>query len=341
MASVAAMPRHEEHERVRQRLGGLAVQDKPRPHTTARWEADDEPLDYRRGGAADPPRAGHWDDDELTPADGPPGEVGTPGWLDEEGRRGRNKLVPERFRQARMDPGRRGALALGIIGLVAVVLTGVMVMRDRPVSQAVPPVPALRAEHITPRAEQTAVVAAASAAATADPGAGIAGGSGELVVSVVGLVHRAGLHRLPGGARVADAIEMAGGAREGADLAGLNLAQRLTDGDQVVVGAAGPLAGQPVQGSAMISAAGGPPGSSSAGAVAGPGPGAAGSNSRVDLNSATEAELDALPGVGPVTAKAIITWRTTNGPFTDVAQLGEVNGIGPARLARLRDLVTT
>ncbi|KAF0845844.1 competence protein ComEA [Nocardia caishijiensis] len=309
-----------------------------------RWEADDEPAGYRRDGvdprAADPPRTGHWDDDELTPTDGSPGVVGTPGWLDDGDGRGRNRLLPDRFRHTRLDPGRRGALALGVIGLVAVVLTGVMVMRDRPVSQAVPPVPALRAEHLGSRAEQTAVVAATSVGDD-EAGAGSGSGSGELVVSVVGLVHRAGLHRLPGGARVADAIEMAGGVREGADLAGLNLAQRLTDGDQVLVGAAGPQAGQPVQGSAMISAAGGPPGANPSSAGGGSGPGAAGGTARIDLNSATEAELDALPGVGPVTAKAIITWRTTNGPFTDVAQLGEVNGIGPARLARLRDLVTT
>lgn len=60
----------------------------------------------------------------------------------------------------------------------------------------------------------------------------------------------------------------------------------------------------------------------------------------MDLNAATEADLDALPGVGPVTAKAIVAWRETNGRFTDVEQLAEVDGIGPTRLARLRALVT-
>jgi competence protein ComEA len=271
--------------------------------------------------------------------------VETPGWLDDGGSGRRNRLVPERFRGARLDPGRRGALALGLVGVIAVVLTGVMVLRDQPVARAVPPVPVLRAENIAVQPGPTAVVAAMSGQGPTP--------STEVVVSVVGLVERAGLHRLPDGSRIADAVEKAGGIREGADLAGLNLAQRLADGDQVIVGATDPQSGQPRLGSVMIGAGRAsvnPPGtggsntasskqggSSTAGVDAGVSPG----NSRIDLNTATEAELDALPGVGPVTAKSILAWRTTNGRFTDVAQLGEVDGIGPARLARLRDLVTT
>ncbi|MFC4372480.1 helix-hairpin-helix domain-containing protein [Nocardia halotolerans] len=323
------MSRHEEHERVRQRLGGLAVHDAPRSNALEREEAGDGAVmtdQHARVGA------GRWGDDELPVGEVPPGQVGKPGWLDDGAdARGRNSLVPARFRQARLDPGRRGALALGVVGLVAMVLTAVMVVRDRPVAQSVPSVPAVRAEAPTPRSDPTAVVAAV---ANSGPSENI-----ELVVSVVGLVERAGLHRVPGGARVADAIEIAGGARAGADLVGLNLAQRLTDGDQVVVGASDPQSGQPRLGSAMISAAGSGPGRNSVGA--GPDTNITGGAGRVDLNTATEAELDALPGVGPVTAKAILAWRATNGRFTEVTQLSEVDGIGPARLARLRDLVTT
>ncbi len=234
-----------------------------------------------------------------------------------------------------MDPGRRGAIALGVVGVVAVVVTGVVVMRDQPLSQAVPPVPVVRAEAAPARPETVAAVAAMT-----DTGTGV---GADVVVSVVGLVERAGLHRLPGGSRVADAIEMAGGVRDGADLTGLNLAQRLSDGDQLVVGATGPQSEPPRLGSAMISASGGTPaaGPTSSG-VTGPKPTGAGAGKAagVDLNTATEAELDALPGVGPVTAKAILAWRAANGRFTDIAQLGEVDGIGPARLARLRELVT-
>ncbi|MFF0529690.1 ComEA family DNA-binding protein [Nocardia amikacinitolerans] len=153
----------------------------------------------------------------------------------------------------------------------------------------------------------------------------------ELVVSVVGLVQRGGLVRLPDGARVADALAAAGGARDGADLTGINLAQRVQDGDQILVGATAPAPGTPSQsGSTTITATGGA-------ATSRP---SAGPTGKVDLNKATEAELDALPGIGPVTASAITAWRKANGRFTDLEQLGEVDGIGPARLARLRDLVT-
>ncbi|WP_101463956.1 ComEA family DNA-binding protein [Nocardia fluminea] len=336
------MPRHEEYERVRQRLGGLAVRERARPSSQPLRTSE---ADAGSSAARPDDGEGHWDDDELTPSSGQTGTVGTPGWLDDDGSGRRNRLVPERFRDARLDPGRRGALVLGLVGVIAVVLTGVMVLRDQPVARAVPPVPVLRAENIAVQPSPTAVVAAV-------PGRGPTP-SADVVVSVVGLVERAGLHRMPDGSRIADALEKAGGIQEGADLAGLNLAQRLADGDQVIVGATDPRAGQPRLGSIMVGAGRAPvalPGTTGSHAASSK-PGGASTtasntavppgNARIDLNTATEAELDALPGVGPVTAKAILAWRTTNGRFTDVAQLGEVDGIGPARLARLRDLVTT
>lgn len=212
------------------------------------------------------------------------------------------------------------------VGLLTALVTVVVVLWDRPVAQSVPPLPA-----VLPAALPVDSPAPADAP-PAPEGAPTRAQPAELVVSVVGLVGRAGLVRLPPGARVADAISAAGGALDGADLAGLNLAQRLSDGDQVRVGAAGP--GAPPPGSATISGGAGSP------APAGAGDSAPTAGSPVDLNAATEADLDALPGVGPVTATAIIAWRETNGRFTDVAQLAEVDGIGPARLARLRELVT-
>nr|WP_280210935.1 ComEA family DNA-binding protein [Nocardia cyriacigeorgica] len=279
------------------------------------------------------------------PPDAPPrrldqpddaGEVGAPGWLDEPDRAGsrwRDRLVPPRFRRARMDPGRRGVMTMAGVGLVAVLVAVGVVLWERPTAQQVPPVAAVYtaapAQHTPP-----AVVGPAATPGGAVPAPDSTGA--ELVVSVVGLVHESGLVRLPPGSRVADAVAAAGGARDGADLTGINLAQRLSDGDQVIVGTAGGEPGVPRLGSTTIGASGRPSGTA--------GPTAPGSSAepgtRVNLNSATESDLDALPGIGPVTARAIIAWRTTNGRFTDVEQLGDVEGIGPARLARLRDLVT-
>nr|WP_165484381.1 ComEA family DNA-binding protein [Gordonia paraffinivorans] len=165
---------------------------------------------------------------------------------------------------------------------------------------------------------------------------------GEIVVSVVGLVNDAGLVRLPSGARVADAIEKAGGTRKDADLLSLNLAQVLRDGDQILVGYAGGQ-GQMSLKSAVVGASGSSGGSTEpAGAPDGPAAeaGSRDGGGKVNLNTATEAELDTLPGIGPVTAKAIIDWRQRNGRFTSVDQLAEVDGIGAARLAKLRDRVT-
>jgi len=152
-------------------------------------------------------------------------------------------------------------------------------------------------------------------------------GDQSVVVSVVGLVQQPGLVTLAPSARIADAVAAAGGPLNGADTIGLNLARRVVDGEQIVVGIATP-AGRPAT---LGSSVGAP---QTAPAVVSPtlsGP--------VDLNFATVEQLDALPGVGPVTAAAIMAWRQANGKFTDVDQLGEVDGIGPLRLEKLRPLV--
>lgn len=212
-----------------------------------------------------------------------------------------------------------------MVGLIALAVTAFVVLRERPVSY---PVPALAAVPTTtvgpgvPASEVRSPETGLTIPAVAETGA-------ELVVSVVGLVHNSGLVRLPDGSRVADALAAAGGAREGADLTGLNLAQRVRDGDQILVGAAS--GGPAPAGSITISG-------SSAGTgqpATEPGP-----TGKLNLNSATEEQLDALPGIGPVTARAILAWRAANGRFGSVDQLAEVDGIGPARLARLLDLVT-
>lgn len=218
----------------------------------------------------------------------------------------------------RADPGRAGVIALAVVGVLAVLVTVFTVMRDGtpPVASAkLPPVEAVSSEH---------------------PDPGPAGGPGaSVVVSVVGLVHRPGLVTLTMGARIADALDAAGGPIDGADLIGLNMARRVADGEQIIVGLAPPPGEPASMGSSVGTAAGalgtdaGPASTGSPSAPAGP----------VDLNTVTVEQLDTLPGVGPVTAAAIVAWRDANGRFSSVDQLAEVDGIGPARLAKLRELV--
>ena len=141
----------------------------------------------------------------------------------------------------------------------------------------------------------------------------------RVVVDVVGAVRRPGLYRLSQGARVADAVARAGGSTRKADLSLVNLAALVSDGEQVVVPRRG--AGMPSGAAAGASSASGIP--------TGP----------VHLNSATIEQLDALPGVGPVTAQKIVDYRQKHGAFTSVDELDAVSGIGPARLDQLRDLV--
>lgn len=137
----------------------------------------------------------------------------------------------------------------------------------------------------------------------------------ELVIDVEGKVKRPGIVTLPRGSRVVDAIKAAGGVKGKADTSTLNLARKIEDGEQILVGI------QPATGAAAPLTGG------SAGA-------------KVNLNTATIEQLDELPGVGPVTAKAILGWRTRNGSFTKVEDLLDVKGIGQATLDDLRDLVT-
>jgi competence protein ComEA len=140
----------------------------------------------------------------------------------------------------------------------------------------------------------------------------------ELVVHVAGAVVQPGLYRLPDGSRVDDAIDEAGGARPKAALDLVNLAAPVVDGQQVLVPLRGSVEASPAQT---------------------PAAGAAGAGGKVHLNSATLEQLDQLPGIGPVTARQILSYREANGAFGSVDELDAVPGIGPARLEQLRPLV--
>ncbi len=144
-----------------------------------------------------------------------------------------------------------------------------------------------------------------------------------LVVDVAGAVRRPGLYRLPQGSRIADALARAGGETKRADSLLVNLAAPLADGEQVLV-------------PTLVGAATGPGGGAAPGSGGAPAPSP---TAPVDLNTATAEQLDALPGVGPVTAEKIIAYRQAHGPFTSVDQLDAISGIGPARIADLKGLV--
>jgi competence protein ComEA len=193
---------------------------------------------------------------------------------------------------AALDPGRRAVRALAVVALVVAIVVGFLVWRSRPHAE---PVPAVAA---------SAVAAPSTSSAT-------------IVVSVLGRVQRPGLVRLPYGARVADAIEAAGGVLPGTDLGYLNLARKVVDGELLAIGV-GPVPSAPVTGA----------------------PGGAGPPGLINLNTATVAELDTLPGVGPVLAQRIVDHRNRTGGFKSVEELREVDGVGDARFEQIKDLVT-
>lgn len=163
-----------------------------------------------------------------------------------------------------------------------------------------------------------------ASAPSADGGGdnGTDGGPAVVAVHAAGSFARPGLYELPAGARVAQLVEAAGGPAEGASLDALNLAAKLNDGERVYL---------PREGESAPAA----PGVASAGASGAGGIG----DGLVDLNAATLEQLDALPGVGPSTAQAILDYREEHGRFRSVEELLEVRGIGEAKLAALRKRV--
>jgi comEA protein len=208
------------------------------------------------------------------------------------------------------DPGRRGVRVLAVVAALVVVTAAVLAWRARP-----------RVDPVAPPSFGTSASTGAPAA-PAEPIRRVASsGAAELVVAVGGKVRKPGLVRLPPGARVADALTAAGGPQAGTDVALLNLARKVVDGELIMVGVT------PPPGAVATGPAGGPP---AAGPAGGP----------VNLNTATPAQLDALPGVGPVLAQRILDAREAQGGFTAVSDLRKVDGIGDARYEQLKDLVT-
>ncbi|QSB17161.1 helix-hairpin-helix domain-containing protein [Natronosporangium hydrolyticum] len=192
------------------------------------------------------------------------------------------------------DPGRPGLRALAAVAIAVVVGAAVLAWWSRP-----------QPEPVTPQ------LSATGAAVVATPT-----GPAVLVVAVTGLVREPGLVELPPGARVADAIEAAGGLLPEAEIDQLNLARKVSDGELIAVGVDPPP--DELAGAASGAATGGP----------------------VNLNTATLEQLQGLPGIGPALAQRIIDYRDTHGPFTSVGQLRQVSGIGEVRFAELQELVT-
>ncbi|MBM7514052.1 competence protein ComEA [Nocardioides cavernae] len=222
--------------------------------------------------------------------------------------------VPGRHASRRLRVGglQLGPVHLAVVAVVAALAVGLAAwwaVRDQ--ARAVQVAPAVSdAGPATPLAPVVPPDGAGGGSGPADP-------REDLVVDVAGKVRRPGIAVLPTGSRVVDALEAAGGARRGVDLTALNLARPVVDGEQILVGVA--------------------PAPGVAGTIDSPVPGG---EALVNLNTADQAALDTLPGVGPVTADAILAWRDSNGGFTSVDELLEVDGIGEATLADLAPLVT-
>ena len=275
---------------------------------------------YERGVAVQRPAAGEVGTREKPARPPRPGRhrrprPPSPGWL----------TLPEPLRGARLTAPMAAVVGLLLVVVVAGVVFGVRVAMARAAGAPQP---------VAPTVTGAAVVKGSSFGSSTSGGAGGGGPpattAGTVTVHVVGQVAHPGVVRLPVGARVADAVAKAGGARKGADLGAINLARVLVDGEQVRV----PKPGEAVSAGGTGAGGGGATGAGGAGSPGG-GPGG-----RLDLNTATQPQLEELPGVGPVLAQRILDWRTEHGRFTSVDELGEVSGIGEKIFAQLQPKVT-
>lgn len=231
--------------------------------------------------------------------------------------------------ELRWAPSRRVVTSLLVAAFAAAVIAGWWVARGQPRSVGAelgpPSLSAATDRALAPSPGGSSHPATASVSGSlAQPSLGQSStADNRIVVDVVGRVRRPGVYRLASGSRVDDAVRAAGGAAGGVDLSVLNLARKLSDGEQLAVGVSGAPAA---------------PGSP-AGADDSSGGSASAAGGLVDLNTATASQLDALPGVGPVLAQHILDWRTAHGRFESVQQLNSVSGIGDAKYADLAPLV--
>lgn len=222
-------------------------------------------------------------------------------------------LVPATLRgRVALAPGPLAVVAL-VVALGMAVTTWLVVRGD--------PEPPTVASAAPTAGEELVALPSGPAPGAAAPSAAPAADAGSVTVDVAGKVRRPGIAVLDAGSRVVDALKAAGGARAGVDLSALNLARVLVDGEQIVVGEPAPVTGSA------------PPPAVPGGAAPVPG-------QLVNLNVASAVELEALPEVGPVTAAAIVTWRETNGAFSSVDELLEIDGIGEATLAQIAPYAT-
>lgn len=229
------------------------------------------------------------------------------------------------FRE-RLDTLSRGELAgLAVVLVVTLAGAGLWYTRSLPkpvtIAEAAPGLEGAGVAGATPGIGDPSATPLASGAPAA---AGVVPDAGPVIVDVTGWVRKPGVYEFPAGSRVIDAIERAGGPRKHAELAVLNLAAPLADGQQIVV---------PKQGEAVPVPGVSGPATSTSGVPGATGP-------LVNVNTADAIQLETLPGVGPVLASSIIQHRTEHGPFTTVEQLEDVSGIGPATLEKLRPLVS-
>lgn len=222
-----------------------------------------------------------------------------------------------RLTAVRDEPWVRRVAAVGgaVLGAVLLIVAGLAFVRS-----SSPP-----ARLTLPPAEPGSAPAGAEPAGAGPPSSVAPLPPVTVTVHVAGQVRSPGVYAVPSGGRVADAVLAAGGASPEGDVEQLNLAARLSDGERIYV---------PKRGEAP------PPAVAPAGPGAGPGAGPSPpAGAPVDLNTATAEQLEALPGVGPATSKAILTYRSSHGRFRSVTELLEVPGIGPAKLEALRPLV--